>query len=113
MEFECHTQVVKEVKRRDDHDKIQDREVVQRSLESGQADDVIDVEKFGKWTRSSNNGITCPFQTVRKREEVDIQWVKVVVSTGHHWCRRPNFFLWVTVPKQTVLHFLSYSLPTL
>jgi hypothetical protein len=56
-------------KRRDEHDKIQDREVVQRSLESGQSDDVIDVEKFGKWTRSSNNGITCPFQTVRKRDK--------------------------------------------
>ena len=30
----------------------------------------------------SNNGITCPFQTVRKREEVDIQWAKSVVSAG-------------------------------
>ncbi len=33
---------------RDDHEKIQVREVAQRSLESGQVDDVIDVEKFGK-----------------------------------------------------------------
>jgi hypothetical protein len=59
------------VKRRDEHDKIQDREMIQR-LESGQVDDAIDVEKFGKRPRSSNNGITCPFQTVRKREEVDM-----------------------------------------
>jgi len=43
-----HAQVVKEVKRRDDHEKIQAREMTQRSLESGQVDDVIDVEKFGK-----------------------------------------------------------------
>ncbi len=34
--------------------------------------DVIDVEKFGKRPRSSHNGITRPFQTVRKREEVDM-----------------------------------------
>jgi hypothetical protein len=40
------------------------------------------VEKFGKRPRLSNNGITCPFQTVRKREEVDIQWAKSVVSAG-------------------------------
>ncbi len=40
------------------------------------------MEKFGKRTRSSNNEITCPFQTVMKREEVDIQWVKSVVSVG-------------------------------
>jgi hypothetical protein len=40
------------------------------------------VEKFGKRPRSSNNGISCPFQTVRKREEVEIQWAKVVVSAG-------------------------------
>jgi hypothetical protein len=70
--IEFHAQVVKEVKRRDEHEKIQSREMVQRSLESGQADDAIDVEKFGKRPRSSNNGITRPFQTVRKREEVDM-----------------------------------------
>jgi hypothetical protein len=51
-------------------------------LESGQADDAIDVEKFGKRTHSSNNGITRPFQTVRKREEVDMQWARAVVSAG-------------------------------
>jgi hypothetical protein len=80
--MERHAQIVKEVKRRDEHEKIQVREMDQRSLESGQADDVIDVEKFGKRPRSSNNGITRPFQTVRKREEVDMQWVRSVVSDG-------------------------------
>ena len=33
-----HAQVVKELKERDENDKIQDREVVKRSLESGQPD---------------------------------------------------------------------------
>ncbi len=80
--IERHTQVVKEVKRKDEHDKIQAREMAQRSLESGQTDDAIDVEKFGKRPRSSNNGITRPFQTVRKREEVDMQWAKTFVSAG-------------------------------
>jgi hypothetical protein len=42
----------------------------------------MDVEKFGKRPLSSNNGITCPFQTVRKREEVDMQWAEAVVSAG-------------------------------
>ncbi len=56
--------------------------MTQRSLESGQPDDVIDVEKFGKRPRSSNNGITRPFQTVRKREEVDLQWDRDTVSDG-------------------------------
>jgi hypothetical protein len=56
--------------------------MVQRSLEIRQADDAIDVEKFGKRTRSSNNGIACPFQKVRKREEVDMQRAKLVVSAG-------------------------------
>jgi hypothetical protein len=37
--IESHAQVVKEVKRRDDHEKIQSREMAQRSLESGQPDD--------------------------------------------------------------------------
>jgi hypothetical protein len=55
--IERHAQVVKKVRMRDEHDKIQVREMVQRSLESGQADDAIDVEKFGKRPRSSNNGI--------------------------------------------------------
>jgi hypothetical protein len=51
-------------------------------LESGQSDDVIDVEKFGKRSRSSNNGITSPFQTVRKKVEVDMNWAKTVVCDG-------------------------------
>jgi hypothetical protein len=46
--IDLHAEVVKEMKRRDDHEKIQDREMAQRSLESGQVDDAIDVEKFGK-----------------------------------------------------------------
>jgi hypothetical protein len=80
--IERHAQVVKEVKRRDEHEKIQAREKDQRSWESGQTDDVIDVEKFGKRPRSSNNGITRSFQTVRKREEVDIQWARADVCAG-------------------------------
>ncbi len=80
--IERHAQVVKEVKRRDEHEKIQAREMDQRSWESGQTDDAIDVEKFGKRTRSSNNGITRPFQTVRKREEVDMQWTRDDVCAG-------------------------------
>ncbi len=70
------------MKRRNEYEKIQAREMDQRSLESGKADDAIDVEKFGKRPRSSNNGITRPFQTVRKREEVDMQWVRSVMSVG-------------------------------
>jgi hypothetical protein len=80
--IERHSQVVKEVKRRDEHEKIQTREMTQRSLERGQDDDTIDVEKFGKRSGSSNNGITRPFQTVRKREELDIQWARAAVSAG-------------------------------
>ena len=51
-DIELHAQVVKEVKRRDDHEKIQAREMAQRSLESGQTDDAIDVEKFGERPRA-------------------------------------------------------------
>ncbi len=36
--IKCHDEVVKEVKRRDEHEKIQAREMVQRSLESEQVD---------------------------------------------------------------------------
>ena len=70
--IERHAQVVKKLKERDEHDKIQDREVVKRLLESGQSEDDIDVEKFGKRTRTCNNGLKRPFKTVRKREEVDM-----------------------------------------
>ena len=80
--IERHAEVVKKMKRRDEHEKIQAREMAQRSLESGQADDAIDVEKLGKRPRLSNNGITRPFQTVRKRVEVDMQRAKTVVSAG-------------------------------
>ena len=80
--IERHAEVVKEMKRRDEHEKIQAREMAQRSLESGQADDAIDVEKFGKRPRSSNDEIARPFQKVRKREEVDLQWARAAVSTG-------------------------------
>ena len=65
---------------RDDDDKMQVREVVKRSLESGHSDDVTDVEKFVKRTHKSNNGFTRPFRTVRKREEVDMRCVRAVVT---------------------------------
>jgi hypothetical protein len=71
------------MKRRDEHEKIQARERAQRSLESGHADDTIDLEKFGERSRSSNDEITRPFQKVRKREEVDLEWSRTVVSVGH------------------------------
>ncbi len=57
--IERHAQVVKEVKRRDEHEKIQAREMDQRSLESGQVDDAIDVEKFGKRSRALCFGTYC------------------------------------------------------
>jgi hypothetical protein len=75
-----HTQVVKDLKRRDDHEKIQDREMVQRSLEHGGKLTIPSTWK--SLGNSSNNGITRPFQTTRKREEVDIQLVRSVVSVG-------------------------------
>ena len=56
--------------------------MAQRSLQSGQADDAIDVEKFGKRPHSTNHEIARPFQKVRKREEVDLQWARVAVSPG-------------------------------
>ena len=37
-----HAQVVKELKERDEHEKIQAREVAKRLLESGQSDDPVD-----------------------------------------------------------------------
>jgi hypothetical protein len=57
---------------------------VKRSLESGQCDDTTDVEKFVKRIDTSNNGLTRPFKTVRKREEVDIQWVRDAVTVVSH-----------------------------
>ena len=41
-----HAQIVKELKQRDEHDKIQDRETVKRSLQSGEPNNVVDVELF-------------------------------------------------------------------
>jgi hypothetical protein len=81
--IERHAEVVKEMKRRDDHEKIQARERAQRSLESGHTDDTIDLEKFGKRSRSSNDEIARPFQKVRKREAVDLPWSRAAVSAGH------------------------------
>ncbi len=46
--IELHAEVVKEVKRRDDHDKIQAREMDQRSLESGQPDESSTYKSLGK-----------------------------------------------------------------
>ena len=94
--IERHAQVVKEMKERDDHDKIQTREVVKRSLESGQDDDDIEVENFVKRTRPSNNGLTSPFKTVRKREEVDIQWARAaVVAALHVQCMKSDMHVWI------------------
>ena len=42
------------MKERDEHDNIQTREVDTRLFESGQLDDVIHVEKFGKRAHTSN-----------------------------------------------------------
>jgi hypothetical protein len=85
--IQSHVQVVKEVKRRDEHEKIQVREMDQRSLESGQADDDIDVEKFGKRPRSSNNEITRPFQRGSQGRPHD----RIVWSELHQdqtwWCK--------------------------
>jgi hypothetical protein len=60
--LERSSQVVKELKERDTHVKKEGREVVKRSLESGQLDDSIVVEIFDKRARSSNDG---PFKIVR------------------------------------------------
>jgi alkyl hydroperoxide reductase subunit AhpF len=53
-------------------------------LESGQVHDTTDVEKFGNRSHTSNNDLTRPFKTVRKREEVDIQWVRDAVTVVSH-----------------------------
>ena len=46
-----HAQIVKELKRRDEYDTIQDRETTTRSLQSGEPNDVVDVELCRKKTR--------------------------------------------------------------
>ncbi len=113
-QIEDHDQVVKEVKRRDDHEKIQAREMAQRSLESGQTDYAIDVEKFGKRPDSSNNGITRPFQTVRKREEVDMQWVRATMSSGlpMSFFDNPEVHKAVLMTSECGQNYIRISVPT-
>ncbi len=74
---ERHAQIVKELKERGEHDKIQDRESVKRSLQSGELNDPVDVERFDKKSR-----LVDPFKKVRTREEVDFQWARGVVLAG-------------------------------
>ena len=72
-----HAQIVKELKQRDEHDKIQGRETAKRSLQSGEPNDTVDVELFSKKAR-----LVGPFKKVRTREEVDFQWARAAVSAG-------------------------------
>ena len=74
---ERHAQIVKEMKERGEHDKIQGREWVKRSLQSGEPNDPVDVERFDKKSR-----LVGPFKKVRTREEVDFQWARAAVSAG-------------------------------
>ena len=74
---ERHAQIVKELKERGEHDKIQGRESAKRSLQSGEPNDPVDVERFDKKSR-----LVGPFKKVRTREEVDFQWARAVVSAG-------------------------------
>jgi hypothetical protein len=71
------TQIVKELKERDDLDKIQGRETVKRSLKSGEPNDPVDVDLFSKKAR-----LVDLLKKVRTREEVDFQWVRTALSTG-------------------------------
>ena len=45
---ESHVQIVKELKERDEHDKIQGRETTKRSLKSGEPNDPVDVDLSAK-----------------------------------------------------------------
>ena len=74
---ERHAQIVKELKERGEHDKMQGRETVKRSLQSGEPNDPVDVDRFDKKSR-----LVVPFKKVRTREEVDFQWARVAVSAG-------------------------------
>ena len=65
------------MKERDEHDKIQDRESVKRSFQSGEPNDPVDVDRFDKKSR-----LVGPFKKVRTREEVDFQWSRSAVSDG-------------------------------
>ena len=47
-DVECHAQIVKELKERDEHDKIQGRETTKRSLKSGEPNDPVDVDLSAK-----------------------------------------------------------------
>ena len=70
-------QIAKEMKERYDHVKIQDRETAKRSLQSGEPNDPVDVQLFSK-----KASLVVPLKKVRTKEEVDFQWVRVVVSDG-------------------------------
>jgi hypothetical protein len=59
--LENSSQVVKELKERDTHVKQEGREVVKRSLESGQLGDVVVVENFGKRARVSRSSLNPVF----------------------------------------------------
>ena len=61
---ERYSQIVKELKERDTHVKKQDKEVGKRSLESGQPDDPVDVDRFDKMTRMCKDD---PFKIVSSR----------------------------------------------
>ena len=76
-----HAQIVKELKQRDEHDKIQGRETVKRSLQSGEPNDEVDVELFSKKAR-----LVGPFKKARTREEVDFQWARADMSAGLPMC---------------------------
>ena len=60
-------QIVKDLKERDDHDKIQGRESPKRSLQSGEPNDPVDVELFSKKVR-----LVVPLKEVRTRETLHI-----------------------------------------
>jgi hypothetical protein len=79
--IECHAQVVKDLQERDDHDKIQTREVGERS---------------------SNNRLTRSFKTVRKREEVHMKWVRAAVAVAF-----PMIFFDNSEVHKTVLCFVT------
>jgi hypothetical protein len=110
--IQLHAQIVKELKQRDEHDKIQGRETAKRSLQSGEPNDAVDVELFSK-----NARLVVPFKKVRTREEVDFQWARAAVSAGlpvlHQdptwWCQgnhdaTPHLFHYQTHPKTRQFH---------
>jgi hypothetical protein len=80
-----HTQIVKEMKQRDDHDKIQGRETVKRSFQSGEPNDTVDVELFRKKAR-----LVGPFKKVRTREEVDFCVQRITSGPNLVVSRKPH-----------------------